>query len=71
MALDDVNAMLRSVDAQIVAGPSEAGVYTLALRRRSDAAATGDAAVIDAALLRLRADARVLFAESAVTRSAP
>jgi hypothetical protein len=70
-ALDDVNSILRSVNAQIVAGPSEAGVYTLALKPAPDAAATGDAAVIDAALLRLRADQRVLFAESAVTRTAP
>jgi hypothetical protein len=70
-ALGDVNAVLRSVDAQIVAGPSEAGVYTLALKPAPEAAGSGDAAVIEAALLRLRADERVLFAESAVARTEP
>jgi Putative zinc-finger len=70
-ALGDVNAILRSVDAQIVAGPSEAGVYTLALQPAPDAAASGDLAVIDAALLKLRADGRVLFAESALARTGP
>ena len=31
IALDDMNRVLRSIDAQIIAGPSEAGVYTLGL----------------------------------------
>ena len=65
VALQDVNALLRAVDAQVVAGPSEAGVYTLALK--NDRAAPD----IDAALARLRADDRVLFAEAAVARTAP
>ncbi len=74
VALNDVNAILRSVDAQIVAGPSEAGVYTLALRTgtadvRPDR--IGDALDMNNALARLRADSRVLFAESALTRTAP
>jgi hypothetical protein len=64
VALQDVNAMLRAVDAQVVAGPSEAGVYTIALKNRR---ASPD---IDAALARLRADPRVLFAEAALARSA-
>jgi hypothetical protein len=67
VSMSDVNAILRSVGAQIVAGPTEAGVYTLALKlhgERMDAAT-------DAALAQLRADARVLFAETAVTRSTP
>jgi hypothetical protein len=63
VALQDVNALLRTVDAQVVAGPSEAGVYTIALKERR---ATPD---IDAALVRLRADPRVLFAEAALARS--
>ena len=63
VALQDVNALLRAVDAQVVAGPSEAGVYTIALKDRR---ATPD---IDAALARLRADPRVLFAEAALARS--
>jgi anti-sigma factor RsiW len=70
-ALGDVGAILRSVDAQIVAGPSEAGVYTLALKPAPAAVASDDMAVIDAALQRLRADDRVLFAESATARTAP
>lgn len=59
VALEEVGNLLRSVDAQIIAGPSEAGVYALALT--SDAA-SGPA--IEAALARLRADGRVIFAES-------
>ena len=47
IALDDMNRVLRSIDAQIIAGPSEAGVYTLGLaasapairRRQGDRAA--------------------------------
>jgi anti-sigma factor RsiW len=70
-ALGDVGAILRSVDAQIVAGPSEAGVYTLALKPAPAAAPSDDTAVIDAALQQLRADDRVLFAESATARTAP
>jgi hypothetical protein len=70
-ALGEINAILRSVGAEIVAGPSEAGVYTLALKPAPQAAGSGDAEIIDAALLRLRADGRVLFAESAVARTAP
>lgn len=58
--LDETRSLLRSIDAQIVAGPSEAGVYTLALSR---------AQRVDAALAQLRADPRVVFAE-AVAESA-
>jgi hypothetical protein len=65
VALRDVNALLRAVDAQVVAGPSEAGVYTIALKDRHAAPE------IDAALARLRADPRVVFAESALARSMP
>jgi hypothetical protein len=59
VALEEVSNLLRSVEAQIIAGPSEAGVYALALT--SDAASSPD---IDAALAKLRADGRVIFAES-------
>jgi hypothetical protein len=62
--LQDVNALLRTVDAQIVAGPSEAGVYTIALKGESHADPD-----IEAALTQLRADPRVVFAEAAVARS--
>lgn len=53
--LEEARSLLRSIDAQIVAGPSEAGVYTLALARDER---------IDAALARLRADPHVVFAEA-------
>lgn len=62
VALADVNSILRSIDAQIVAGPSEAGVYTLSL-------STGRSSSVDAALLRLRADGRVAFSEAALVQS--
>jgi hypothetical protein len=80
--LDDVNQMLRSIDAQIIAGPSEAGVYTLGLTVRHDAASgasrgsngdtpgdDGTNARVDAALVRLRANDQVVFSEAAVARA--
>lgn len=69
--LDEVNRVLRSIDAQIVAGPSEAGVYTLGLGY-NDAAHDSDAqsaSRLDAALSRLRANEGVVFAEAAVART--
>lgn len=60
VALDEVNEILRVIDAQIVAGPSEAGVYTLGLP------ADGH---VENALARLRADRRIVFSESALARS--
>lgn len=66
VALEDMNRVLRSVDAQIIAGPSEAGVYTLGLAARS----AGEAGV-DEALAQLRADSRVRFAEPADVYEAP
>jgi hypothetical protein len=65
-ALDEVNQVLHSIDAQVVAGPSEAGVYTLRL--------TGDSAQeskVRNAITRLRADNRVMFAEPAVAAASP
>ena len=66
VALDDMSRVLRSVDAQIVAGPSEAGVYTLGL-----APASNDKTSIDKALVQLRADSHVRFAEPADEYEAP
>jgi hypothetical protein len=60
VTLHELDELLRSVNAQIVAGPSEAGVYTLA---PASGAATDTQ--IDAAVARLRTDRRVLFAERA------
>jgi hypothetical protein len=53
-SVQDVNALLRSLRAEILAGPSSAGVFTLALPTGVNA---------DSAARQLRADARVQFAE--------
>lgn len=66
IALDDMNGVLRSIDAQIISGPSEAGVYTLGL-----AAGAADRTGVEKAIAQLRADGRVMFAEPAVTSEAP
>jgi predicted anti-sigma-YlaC factor YlaD len=66
VALDDVNRVLRSIDAQIIAGPSEAGVYTLALPSHA-----ADKSGVEKAIAQLRADGRVMFAEPAVASEAP
>jgi hypothetical protein len=66
VALNDMNRVLRSIDAQIIAGPSEAGVYTLGLASRA-----ADKADVDKAIAQLRADGRVMFAEPAVASGAP
>lgn len=58
LTLAELQLLLRSHGLAVVAGPSEAGLYTLALR---DARATPDAHA--AVLNSLRADARVRFAE--------
>ena len=68
------------VDIVIIAGPSEAGVYTLGLTPRQDAEAAGpgsnDAANdatdarLDTALTRLHASENVVFSEAAVARPA-
>lgn len=60
VTLNEVNEIVRSIDAQIVAGPSEVGVYTLGL----------SAELVENALERLRADRRIVFAEPAQARSA-
>lgn len=53
-SLNEVNQLLRSVECDIVAGPSEAGVYTLATAPDKD---------VKEIIARLRAHAEVLFAE--------
>jgi hypothetical protein len=66
VALDEMNRVLRSIDAQIIAGPSEAGVYTLGL-----ASGAADKSGVEKAIAQLRADGRVMFAEPAVASEAP
>ena len=58
VALNDMNRVLRSIDAQIISGPSEAGVYTLGL-----AAGAADKSDVEKAIAQLRADGHVMFAE--------
>lgn len=52
--LDEINRLLRTLECEIVAGPSEAGVYTLALR---------DPREVQRVMLSLRDRPEVLFAE--------
>ena len=61
----ELRALLLSVRAEIVGGPSAAGAYTLAL----DGA--GAAEPVDEVLGLLRADPRIRFAEPAVGTDAP
>ena len=58
MTLAELQDLLRANQLVAVAGPSETGIFTLALRAPS-AGTDAQAAV----LARLRADARVRFAE--------
>jgi hypothetical protein len=53
-SLSRINALLRQVDANIIAGPSEAGVYTLSAPTGKD---------VQPVILTLRAHPEVLFAE--------
>jgi len=58
VAVSDAAALLRVIPAQIVAGPSEAGVYTVALQNEPVA--------LPELLARLRADGRIVFVEPIV-----
>ncbi|MBC7983034.1 MAG: zf-HC2 domain-containing protein [Candidatus Obscuribacterales bacterium] len=58
VALNEVAELLRTVPAQIVGGPSEAGVYTLARLP-----GTGTSVPMPELLARLRSDARIVFVE--------
>jgi hypothetical protein len=63
----EVNALLRQLPAQIVAGPSEAGVYTLAVPVANPSTADRKKTAADL-LARVRADSRVIFAEPTESR---
>lgn len=63
VSIAGINEVLRSIPAEIVAGPSEAGVFTLALPSEG-----GDADRVHQALVRLRSDPQVIFAEVALAR---
>jgi hypothetical protein len=73
MTLGQLGALLAARGLQVVSGPSEAGVYTLGLApTRSPAGAPEAAAAnaVNAALLALRADRRVRFAEPTASAQA-
>lgn len=61
----EVNELLQSLNAQVIAGPGQAGVYTLILA--PGLTPHGDVSTV---LSSLRADARVVFAEPAVSGAA-
>lgn len=60
LSLEKLGELLRSYNAQVIAGPSDAGVYTLAFP------GAHDQQEIAAAVTRLRANPQVRFAELAV-----
>jgi hypothetical protein len=62
----DMTGLLQQVGARIVDGPSEAGTYALVL---DPVAREGD--VVATSVARLRADARIVFAEPIVGASSP
>jgi len=59
----DINALLRASSAQIISGPSEAGVYTLGVASDATGTVASSAAGASALLMKLRADERVVFVE--------
>lgn len=63
MSLAQLDDLLRTYGAQIIAGPSEAGVYTLAFP------AARDRGEVSAIIVKLRSDPQVRFAEPAVAGS--
>jgi hypothetical protein len=63
VSIVNINTALRAIPAEIVSGPSEAGVFTLALPNNAESADR-----VHQALLRLRSDPQVIFAEVALAR---
>ena len=59
--LVDIHELLKSIDARVVAGPTDAGVFTLALNDKASS--------LDTVVTRLRGDAHVVFCEPAVVES--
>ena len=66
VSIVSINTVLRAIPAEIVSGPSEAGVFTLALPNEAESADR-----VHQALLRLRSDPQVIFAEVAMARPEP
>jgi hypothetical protein len=61
--LVDVSELLKTIDAHVIAGPTDAGVFTLAL----DSGKSQEA--LNSAVARLRQDRRVVFCEPALMES--
>lgn len=59
--LVDIHELIKSIDARVVAGPTDAGVFTLALNNKRSS--------LEAAVTRLRGDTHVVFCEPAVVES--
>lgn len=70
VTLAELQALLQAHQLLALAGPSEAGLFTLALRGSANHQA-GAEADLAAALARLRADPRVRFAEPLAADAAP
>ncbi|HEU4652940.1 MAG TPA: zf-HC2 domain-containing protein [Steroidobacteraceae bacterium] len=62
--LADISTLLKSIDARVVAGPTDAGVFTLMLNSKASSA---DA--LKSAVVQLRQDTHVVFCEPAVLES--
>jgi len=71
LALAEVNALLRALSTQIVAGPTEAGVFTLSAPASASNLSEAEKNSVGQLLTRLRADARVIFAEPAALSIRP
>lgn len=71
LALVEVNALLRALSTQIVAGPTEAGVFTLAAPTVLANLGGVEKNSMEPLLTHLRADARVIFAEPAALSMRP
>jgi hypothetical protein len=63
MSMGELQDHLRRFELEIIGGPTEAGVYTLAPALAPAPGASGSGADTAAALAGLRASPRVLFAE--------
>jgi hypothetical protein len=62
--LIDIHELLKEIDARVVAGPTDSGVFTLALNDKASSIDT-----LNSAASRLRQDAHVVFCEPAVMES--
>ncbi|NLG77285.1 MAG: hypothetical protein GX535_13715 [Xanthomonadaceae bacterium] len=66
VTVGELNAIVRSLDAYVVAGPNSAGVYTLQLAGEHRSSED-----VEQLAAKLRLDNRVLFSEPAIAESAP